>query len=155
AIDVIEVLGRDEEQAQLAGRRGGARGRVLVVALVAVDAAGRETETLVEVAELVAHQGEQRGDDDRDPAEQCGRELVEEALAVTCRLNAQKAAAGEQGRDALALARTEAREAEARVEEMIEVGGGDRHRRGCSSTDAGAGTSGAAQAAPHRLSRAH
>jgi hypothetical protein len=61
ALDVIEVLGRDEEEAHAAVGGGLAGGVVLLLGLIAVDAGGGQVEAVVEVAELVAHEAS-RGD---------------------------------------------------------------------------------------------
>jgi hypothetical protein len=129
AVDVIEVLRRDEQQLDVPTRRRVAGRRVLLVGLVAVDAARGQAEPLVEVAELVAHQREQRRDDQGDPAEQRGRQLIQQALAVAGRLNAQQAAAGQQRLDAVALPGAELGEPEALQEHAIDVGGGELHAR--------------------------
>ncbi|MEZ4237109.1 MAG: hypothetical protein R3F59_13335 [Myxococcota bacterium] len=68
-LHVVELLGRHEQHRELAA--GGAGADVVVggVVLVGVDGAGRDAEALAEVAELVAHQRQQRRDDQGDAGE--------------------------------------------------------------------------------------
>jgi hypothetical protein len=84
--------------------------------LVAVEGRGEEGRgdaAALEGVDLVAHQGDQRRDDDGRTAEDEGGELVAEALAAAGRRDEQEAARVEETLDGLALARAELGMAEA------------------------------------------
>ena len=64
--------------------------------------------------DLVLHQGDQRRDDQRQPVQRHGRQLVAEALAAAGRHDAQAVPPGQHGRDHFPLAVAEGRQAEPR-----------------------------------------
>jgi hypothetical protein len=137
---VVEPLGRDQQQVDLAGGEHRAD-RVPLVAVGAVDRVRSETQPL-RAGDLVAHQRQQRRDDQRRAgalrAQQRGRDEVDGRLAPAGALHAQHArAVGDDVVDRLQLAVAEAcgRVARQRAQAVEAVGGevggdGGHDRRG-------------------------
>ena len=115
---VVEALGSDVEQAQIAAAEAVGDVAQLVEREARVDARGRHAERLERV-DLILHERDQRRDDDRDAVEHQRRQLVAEALARSGREDGERAAAREQRLDHLGLPRAEAGEAEALAEHAL------------------------------------
>ena len=112
-----EALGRDVEQAQLAGRGAVERRRVGARVLLRVD----ERHALAETArrerlDLILHERDERRDDDREVVAQERRQLVAERLAGAGRHNDEHVAACQRRLAGLALAGPELGEAEVLVQ---------------------------------------
>jgi hypothetical protein len=87
---------------------------------VGVDGIGAQVEPLGRLAHLVAHQGAQGREDQRQPAHG-GNHLVHEALAPACGLNQQHALALQRGANRLLLSLAKLSEAEARLQSRFQI----------------------------------
>ena len=76
---------------------------------------------LVQGVDLVLHEGDQRADDQRDPGQKQGGQLVAEALAAAGRHHAEDVAAVQHLLDDLALAGAELLQAELIAERPLQV----------------------------------
>ncbi len=104
-LGVRELLGGEEEELQLARRRGGQRLRPLPLGLGRAEPGGPELQVLdAEPLDLVLLQREQRRHDDGAPVEEDPGHLVAERLAGAGRRHEQHVAAPEQGAHRLLLA---------------------------------------------------
>ena len=112
---VAEALGGDEDELVAAGLDR-ADAFVLLVGVQAAVDEGRRQPAGFEAADLVGHQGDQRGHHQRDALAEHGRQLVAERLAAARGHDAQGVAAGEHGVDDLALPGAEPRQAEVPTE---------------------------------------
>ena len=106
-----EPFGRDVKQPQLARLEGAQHLGVLVLG-IAAGQRGRGHPRVAERADLVAHQRDQRRDDDRQPRPQQRRKLEAQRLAAARGHDRQHLAAGGDGLDDLLLAGAEIVEAE-------------------------------------------
>ncbi len=101
-----QPLGRDEEQAQRAGLQPGEGLAVLFLAVHGIERGGGNADPL-HLRHLVAHQGDQRRDDDRQSAIEKRRQLVAHGLAAAGRHDGEHVGAGQDRGDDLVLAGTE------------------------------------------------
>ncbi len=136
-----QALGRDVEQPHGPRRQRRLHRGVLGRRVAGVQRAGGDAARL-ELAHLVAHQGDQRRDDDGEPAADHGRQLVAERLARARRHDGEHVGAGEQRLHHLGLAGPQRGEAEhplQRVERLAHgIGGvGRRWRAGSSGQHPG------------------
>ena len=130
---VRQPLGRDHQDVDLVvGDRG--LGPVPLLDVAGVDGHGTQAQA-VRGAQLVAHEREQRADDERRPlpaiAQHPRREPVHEALAPPGPLHDERPPPGEHGLDRFALPLAEGRAGpEQPDEELVEVGLGGRGQQG-------------------------
>ena len=126
AIQPIELLGSQKQDAQLSSTRPIEGVLVLSLFLIAVYSAGSDVEALRQMIELVAHQGQQRRDDHCDPAECHRSQLVDQRLSVACGLNRQQIGPRQQSLDRLALAGAEAVKTKPVADNVVDFGCGSR-----------------------------
>ncbi len=122
-----KTLRRHVDQAELAGRHLVQPGVLLGHRQGAVDERHRQPQRL-QLIDLVLHQRDQRRDDQRQPVEDQGRELVAEALAAAGGHDAQAIASCQDGRDDFLLAVAKRREPEPRQIGFQVCGGWVWHR---------------------------
>ena len=107
----LQPLGRQVDELVAAGEHA-RDARPADVGLQRRGEVGRRHPSLVEGADLVLHQRDEGGDDERDAWQAGGGELIGEALAAAGGGDDEGLAAVEEGVDGLALPRTEIIEAE-------------------------------------------
>ena len=117
---VRQPLGREEEEAQLARFEQAPRLVDLGIGAHRVQRRGGDAER-AELAHLVAHQRDQRRDDERQPAVEDRRQLVADRLAAAGRHDREDVLAGEDPVDDLALAGPEIVVAEHRFQRRAGV----------------------------------
>ena len=113
-----QPLGRDIEQLVLAASGEIQRVAHLLERQGAVDAGGRDA-GLIQRADLILHQRDERRDDERQSGQRERRDLIADGLAGAGRHDAERVAPGKNGLHELVLSRTEAVVAEVLFENFL------------------------------------